>query len=165
MFQILEYLAGNPLMRKRRHPLPIVGDVDTATEVSVNTKGGSLSTTLKKGIRESLGEVGYGLTAAALRFDTGEGVVLLSGAPESEAPASVRVSRIGSNRFEVELDSGEGEEIDDLTAAFLTLKIDQFKKGRLHLTGPVDADEWKAEMDEKFRKAAAETKRTARRTP
>lgn len=161
MFQILEYMRS-PEMPKRRHPLPIVGDVATTTEVSVNTKGGSLSTTLKKGIRESLGEVGYGLTAAALRFDTGEGVVLLSGAPESEASASVRVSRIGSNRFEIELNSDKDEEIDDLTAAFLMLKIEQFKKGRLHLTEPVDADEWQAEMDEKFRKAASGTKRTGR---
>lgn len=146
-------------MPKVRPPLPIVGDVVAATEVSVNTKGGSLSTTLRKGIRETLGEVGDHLTAASLQFETGEAVILLGGAAGSDTPMSVRVSRIGANRFEVELDSGEDEEIDDLTAAFLMIKLDQFKKGRLGLTEPITADEWRAEMDEKWKAAEAKAKR------
>lgn len=148
-------------MPKTRDPLPIVGDVVVATEVSVNTKGGSLSTTLRKGIRETLGDVGDRLTAASLQFASGESVVLLGGTAGSGA-TSVRVSRVGVNRFEIELENGEEEEIDDLTAAFLMLKTDQFRKGRLALTDPVTADEWRAEMDRKWKAAESKAKRTRR---
>jgi hypothetical protein len=142
-------------MGDHKKPVPIVGDIVAMTDVSINKKGGSLSATLKKGIRESLGEVGDRLTAAALEFAPGREVVLLSGGADADAPTSVRVSRISKNRYEVELETGEDEEIDDLTAAFLMLKVDQFKKRKLHLLPAVTADEWQAEMDEKFR--AAET--------
>ena len=145
-------------MANEKEPLPIVGDVSTVTNVSVNTRGGSLSATLKKGIRESLGEVGERLTAASLQFASGEAVVLLRGGAGRGASRSVRVSRISKNRFEVELETGEETEIDDLTAAFLLLKIDQFKKNKLLLVPPVTAAEWQAEMGEKFRKAETDVK-------
>jgi len=136
------------------HPR-IVGDIASVTHVSVNTKGGSLSATLKKGIRESLSTVGDRLTAAALEFASGSSVVLLSGGMAGSGATSIRVVRTGRNRFEIELDTGEEEEVDDLTAAFLMLKVDQFKKDRLRLLPAVSAEEWRAEMDEKFRQAEA----------
>lgn len=142
-------------MPQQKEMLTFVGDIAAMSDVSVNTKGGSLNATLKKGIREMLGEVGDHLTAAALQFSSDQAVVLLSGQRGAGAASSVRVSRISKNRFEIELDVGDHEEIDDFTAAFLMLKIEQFKRNRLSLLPAVTAEDWQAEMDEKFRTAEA----------
>lgn len=147
-------------MSGERDTVPIVGDVDTVMDVSVNRKGGSCTTTLKKGIRERLGDVGDHLTAAALGFGTGEAVVLLTGATGGAGTARVRVTRSGRNRFEVALDTGEDEEVDDLAAAFLMVKVDQFKKARLPLMPPVTGEEWRAEMRRRFRRSQGRAEET-----
>lgn len=129
---------------------PITGDVTAATEVTINTKGGSMTAILKKVLRDQLGRLGNHLPAAVLQFTGGPAVVLMSsGAGES----CLRVHRLGGNRFEIELDAGDDEEVDDLTVAFLRLKESQFKAGNLLLMAPVTADDWRAEMDEKLKAA------------
>lgn len=125
----------------------ITGDVEAITVVTVNTKGGSMTATLKKALREKLGEIGGRLTAAAVQFATGQAILLLSPSGDSSSIAPVRVHRIGKNRFEIELDTGEDEEIDNVTAAFLQLKQDQFEKGKLALMPPVNADQWRTETE------------------
>ena len=137
---------------------PIAGDIAAAADVAVNTKGGSLSATLKKPLRDTLGEVGDHLAGAALQFESGQAVVLLSAGPGGAASRPVHVSRVGRNRFEIEIDSGEDEAIDDVTAAFLALKIDQFKKGQLDLLPAVTAEDWQAETDDAFKAAEAAAK-------
>lgn len=128
----------------------ITGDVEAMTEVTVNTKGGSMTATLKKPLREKLGELGGRMTAASVRFATGQAMLLLSPGGGASSAAPVHVHRIGENRFEIELETGADEEIDDVTAAFLELKKNQFIKGELELMPPVNADQWRAEMDEKM---------------
>ncbi len=142
-------------MPRQKKRLAFVGDIAAMSDVSVNTSGGSLNATLKKGIRETLGEFGDHLTAAVLQFSNDQGVVLLGGGLGTSDASSVRVSKISKNRFEIELDVGDHEEIDDITAAFLMLKVDQFKRNRLNLLPAVTAEDWQAEMDEKFRTAKA----------
>ncbi len=132
----------------------ITGDVVVTTDVTVNTKGGSMTATLKKSLREKLGESGGRLLAATMEFATGQSIVLLSGSSgTAELNAPVHVRRIGRNRFEVELQTGEDEEIDEVTAAFLRLKKDQFEKGKLQLTAPVTASGWRVAVADKFHAA------------
>lgn len=144
-------------MPEHHEPVPIVGEDLVFTELTVNTKGGAMSAILKKAIRESLGEVGGRLGAASLKFAAGPSVVLLTGGHSAETAATqVRVSRVGKNRFMVDLETGETVETDEVTDAFVRLKIEQFKMGRLELLPAVSADEWLAEMDEKSRIALGE---------
>ncbi|MBL8443374.1 MAG: hypothetical protein JNK52_04945 [Zoogloeaceae bacterium] len=143
-------------MREQYQPVPIVGEDLLFTELTVNSKGGAMTAILKKAIRESLGEVGSRLGAASLTFDTGASVVLLTGASDANAASTqVRVSRLGKNRFMLDLETGESEEVDEMTDAFVRLKIEQFKLGRLDLLPAITADEWQVEMDERFRRAEA----------
>lgn len=131
-----------------------MGDVEAASEVTVNTKGGSMTATLKKGLRERLGQVFGRLAGGVLQFETGQSLLLLS--PGAGAGlASVRVQRIGRNRFEIELDTHENEEVDEVTAAFLRLKQAQFVNDELTLLPPVDADELRAEADRDMAEARA----------
>ena len=66
-------------MPQQKDMVAFVGDIVAISDVSVSMKGGSLNATLKKGIREVLGECGDYLTAAALKFSSDQAVVLLSG--------------------------------------------------------------------------------------
>lgn len=130
------------------------GHVDVTSSASVSTKGGSLTTTLRKPIRETLGSIAGGhLSAAALTFGSGPAVVLLGGG--AEVPCSLRVSQVAKNRYEIELTDGEDDAVDDLTAAFLTLKTQHFKDGATALRGPLSADDWRAEMNQAVRRAEA----------
>ncbi len=138
------------------------GDVVASTEVTVNTKGGSTTAILRKDLRDTLGDIGTRLSAAALQFAAGPAVVLLS--PERTG-RHVRVQRLGDNRFEIDLDTGDGAEIDDITAAFLTLKLAQFKGGELSLSEPMTAAQWRAEAaawDEAAEAAQARTQPVAK---
>ncbi len=143
-------------------PAPaILGDVQAVADIAVHVGSGSLTATLKKPLREALGAVGPHLAAAALRFEAGPSVVLL-GAPGEVA---LRVQRTGPNRFEIALETGGDVEIDDVTAAFLALKLDQLKNNALDLIEPVTAAELRAETAAKraaARQRAAEAIATER---
>lgn len=137
-------------MPRKAQPSAILGDVAAREDITINTKGGSMTATLKKPLREKLGELGASLSAAALEFASGQAVVLLSrvpGAANTDRP--VRVRKVGLNRFEIGIESDGDEEADEVTAAFLRLKKDLFGKGKLRLSAPVTAAEWRAEMDAK----------------
>lgn len=129
-------------------PQAFSGDVAAPTRVTINTKGGSMTAILRKDLREKLGVVGSQLCAAALEFGSGPAVLLLG-------DAKIRVLRLGKDRFEVVLGADEGDEIDEITAAFLKLKEAQFKAGDLPLMAPIAADRWQAEAEGWTRAAEA----------
>ena len=145
-----------------------VGDVAAASGVTVNSKGGSLTATLKKALREKLGDVdglGGQLAGAAVQFAGGPAVVLLSAASGLKSP--IRVQQTGRNRFEIELDSGDEEDVDEVTAAFLRLKQQQFVSGELELMAPAGSEQLATEADSQMAKAraavAALTRRSAKK--
>jgi len=127
----------------------IVGDVAASADVTVNSKGGSVTATLKKALRDQLSQKTGPLAGAALRFATGEAVVLLTGA----GAAPVRVRRTGDNRFEIELQGDVEESVDAMTDAFLTLKKEAFRLGKLELSEPMTLEEWRAKEDAAFAEA------------
>ncbi len=155
------YCSRTGVVRKRNvrqntESEAFIGDVVATEDVAINTKGGSMSATLKKPLRERLGDVGMA-AGAALEFDTGQAVVILSRrSGTSEAP--VRIRKLGTNRFELRIDGGDDVEIDGVTAAFLRLKRALFERGELELSVPVSADRWRAAIAAKLRpgEAAAE---------
>ena len=121
---------------------PITGDIAATAEVTINTKGGSVTATLKKSLRDRLGELSDHLSGAALQFASGPAVVLLAGAGAGMfAGARLRVRMTGRNRFEIEIEDDGDTEIDAVTAAFLRLKRDQFEKGLLDLSDPMSSDD------------------------
>ncbi|MDE8652825.1 hypothetical protein [Novosphingobium album (ex Liu et al. 2023)] len=132
----------------------ITGDIAAAADVTVNSKGGSATATLKKVLRDRLGRMGNHLSGAALQFANGQAIVLLAGAA-TDAPAAgeVRVRQTGRNRFEIELDEDGADEIDEVTASFLRLKKDQFEKGQLKLSAPMSASDWKSKTDQELAEA------------
>jgi hypothetical protein len=115
---------------------PISGDVDMVQDVRVNAKGGSWSAILKKPIRQRLGDISDHVCAAGVEFGDGSGIVLLRA--DGQPPVVVR--SLGARRFEISIEAADDEEIDELTAAFLRLKIDQFKSGLAQLSPPYTAE-------------------------
>ena len=151
--------------QKTKTESPITGEVVATADLTINTKGGSTTATLKKPIADLLQDVEGRLAAAAATFANGQTFVLLTrGAVTRDMP--IRIRRVGGNRFAVELETAEHEEVDEVTAAFLRLKRDQFAKGTLRLAEPVTADQWRAETNERVAVAEAAAGRwPARRRP
>ena len=59
---------------------PITGDIAASADVTINTKGGSVTAILKKSLRDRLGALSDHLAGAALQFASGQSVLLLAGA-------------------------------------------------------------------------------------
>ena len=116
----------------------ITGDIAAAADVTVNTKGGWYTAILKKSLRERLGRIGDHLTGAAIQFANGQAIVVLAGGMASDAAFGneFRVRQIARDPFEIELQDGEGDEVDEVTASFLRMKKDQFEKGQLRFSTP-----------------------------
>ena len=120
-----------------------------------------MTATLKKALRDRLGTPVDHLTAAAVEFASGKAVLLLTDEASADgANVPVHVRKVGGNRFEIELETEDDEELDEVTAAFLRLKRDQFEKGKLRLSEPVTADGWGVAMDEKITAAEAALERS-----
>ena len=126
-------------MIRNRH-VSIVGDIAASTDVTVNSKGGSMTATLRKVLRDGLGPVDRNLAGATIEFANGQGVVLLGG---KAGQSDIRVRRLGPNRFELGLNEVEGQDITPLEAAFLALKREQLENGELETAEPVDAAGWR----------------------
>lgn len=126
----------------------ITGDVAATADVTVNTKGGSTTAILKKTLRDRLGGIHNHLNGAALQFANGQAIVVIAGAATGAVTAGqLRVRQTGRNRFEIEADSDDAVEVDEVTASFLRLKKDQFEKQQLHLSDPMSAAEWRTKLD------------------
>lgn len=131
-------------MERKQRLKPISGDVNVVEDIRVNVKGGSMSAILRKPIRERLGDITNHVCAATVDFEDGSGIVLLRA--EQDAPVFVR--SLGAKRFEITLGSNDDEEVDELTAAFLRLKADQFTKGLVRLSRPYTVESFRALVDE-----------------
>ncbi|WP_339828930.1 hypothetical protein [uncultured Parvibaculum sp.] len=127
------------------------GDIDAQASITVNRKGGSLTAILKKILADKIGLRGNRLSAATVDIGSGHSVLLMMGA--RVASGHVKVLRSGKNRVELVATNDDEVEIDDVTEAFLNLKIAQFKKGGLNLTGPVSPEDWKARSEQAFASA------------
>jgi hypothetical protein len=123
--------------------LRITGDVTAIDRANLTRKGGSLTATLRKSVRAGLGDADE-LAAAAVDLGDGHSVLLLSGA--AAGAQGLRVRKTGPHRVELLLETDQATEIDDLTAAFLRLRVEQYQRGRLTLSPPVDAAAWRLEM-------------------
>lgn len=118
----------------------IEGDVASTANVATSTKGGSLTVTLKRDLRDLLDIAARRLSGAVLTFaafGATHSMVLLGGAGDRYT-----VRRISPKRYEIELKDGPEDVVDEMTAAFLSVKQAQFKQGRLDLADPIDADGW-----------------------
>ena len=124
---------------------PIRGDIAALADVAIHTKGGSVTATLKKSLRERLGNFSEHLMGAALQFASGESVLLLASVAET-----LRIRKVSGNRYEITLEHAGEKEVDPVTAAFLRLKSDQFEKGMLRLSAPMSADDWRRESEADF---------------
>lgn len=131
-------------------PMPITGDIAASSDVTVNTKGGSMTATLRKPLRDLLPDKMGHLSGAALEFEGGEAVVILAGSTKRyHSPTGVQVRRVSRNIFEIEMETedGKSEEVDVVTAAFLTIKEKQLARGTLRLSDPMSAEGWRAKTD------------------
>lgn len=136
------------LMPAEFHTL-ISGDIAAASDVTVNVKGGSVTATLKKALRDKLRNIERGFAGAALQFADGNVLVLLGETGDEQAPG-YKVRRLGPYRFELELEIEHDEEIGEVEAAFLRLKRNQFVHDRLDITAPVTAEEYEASVNQRL---------------
>jgi hypothetical protein len=132
----------------------ITGDIAASADVTIHTKGGSVTATLKKALRDRLGTLKDHHPGAALQFANGQSVVLLVGASDAPRGGAFRVHRINSNRFEIVFEDESEPDVDPVTAAFLHLKSDQFRKGVLRLSEPMTAEDWRQQTDRDFGEVA-----------
>ena len=128
---------------------PIVGDVAVTSDVTLNTKGGSVTATLRKSLAQRLGEARTRLSGAALQFSNGQAMVILAGGGEAKLK-SFHVRRVSQDRFEIALEDSEAVELHTVAAAFLRLKVDQFQRDVLELSDPKSADEWRRKTTADF---------------
>lgn len=136
-----------PVQETDPGPIQIMGDIAASSEVNTSRKGGSMTVTLKKPVRAGFGETQSHLRAATLQFDAGPELVLIGG--RAERDNAVHVRKTGDNTFEITLETGAEAPVDDMTAAFLRLRIEQFRRNELALSAPIDADAWDADLAEK----------------
>lgn len=136
----------------------IQGDV-TVEETRLNTKGGSMTAILRKRLSEALGTTGGLVTGARLDFGQLASVVLL--APSRIGTGRVkrgriRITRMTDRRFVVDLIDDNPETIDPFTQAFLTMIVEQFKRGQRKL---VDRETALAELEAVEQPAGAKRSR------
>jgi hypothetical protein len=130
-------------------------------DLTVNSKGGSMTVTLKKPLRELLGQTNGHVTAFSLTFAPGKSAVVLMGPDVADA---TEVRQLGSGAFEISFET-EAREVDTLTAAFIRLQIDQLEKEKLPLTEPQTADQWSAEMRSKIKPLREALERLSPKSP
>lgn len=116
----------------------IVGDV-ILDEVNVNQKGGSLTATLKKTIRNGLSVAAGHLDGALLQFEEGVACVLMASSitqDDHNEPHRFRVTRVSPQRFVVDLVDEQAPTVDPVTQAVLLLLQEQIKEGAVRFLEP-----------------------------
>ncbi|MFT4100628.1 MAG: hypothetical protein QM674_06240 [Burkholderiaceae bacterium] len=124
----------------------VSGDV-TVEQTRLNTKGGSMTATLKKTLRAAFDQGTDMAVGARLDFGTlGSLVLLAPGGAEGAQQhlGHIRVTRMHDRRFMVDLVDDGAEINDPMTQAFLTMIVEQFKRGERAL---VDREAALAELD------------------
>ena len=106
----------------------------SATEISLNRKGGSLTATLKKALTDQVSAFSgiskmYG---AAIPLEDGDGLVVLSTLVDEDDP-QVTMRRVSENRYEIVVGEEETVSLDPVTLALLNLKEAEIASGRAEL--------------------------------
>lgn len=127
-----------------------IGDVAKATPVKVEPRAGNLVANLQA-LGEHMKVRNQLLNGAALQFEDGQSVVLLSGADAKDR--RLVITKTGIDRYEIVRDGAEDVRVDEVETAFLRLKINQFVSGKLKLSAPMDAKAWKATMRQRLEAA------------
>lgn len=125
------------------------GAVAAQASVRINAKGGSSTVTLRKALADIVQLQNNELDAAAIRLENGHSFLLMGS--EEDMGGHVHVEQTGRNRVELVFGEDDVLEIDDVTEAFLQLKLGLFKEGQLNLTGPVSAEDWSALLSDEVR--------------
>ncbi len=117
------------------------GDIVVET-TTLNSKGGSLTATLRKNLRVAFSEGVHKGAGALLDFGKHGSVVLIAPTAADSGPeASHRyhITRMNDRRYVVDVIDDEAETVDPVTQAFLTLIVEQFKHGERELVSRDDA--------------------------
>jgi hypothetical protein len=97
----------------------------TVESTRLNDKGGSVTAILKKPLSVAFDHSGGLAIGARLKFSDRSAVVLL---PELDDGSHFEVSQVGLDRFVIDLVDTKLERTDGLTASFLKIITEQFKK-------------------------------------
>lgn len=127
------------------------GEISAQDDLRTNTKGGSITAILKKGLATAFGLVDargaqtQTLAAAAVQIDSAHRLLLMT-VKESFGTA-IQVRRTGKHSVELSVSEEETDEIDEVATSFIEIKKKLFAQGRLNLTAPMDADAFEALSD------------------
>lgn len=88
------------------------------------------------------------LEGAALPFDDGTGIVLLTGKNLRDPTVSVR--KTGHDSYLISRQGAAEARVDDVEAAFLRLKVEEFAAGKLDLGPPQTPRRWAESMRQKL---------------
>jgi len=133
----------------------ITGDV-VVEEVTLNRKGGSLTATLKRGIRAGLNADPGLFYGARLDFAAGGACVLMAPAAKSAGAASeadtprFHVTRVSPHRFVVDLVDDGAPVVDPMTEALLIILREQVKAGQRKIVPADDSAGMFASIREKL---------------
>lgn len=122
-----------------------MSEVET-TVVRVGRRGTTAVASMQRGLLEQANLKGQKLTGAALRFEDGDGLVILGG-------SKFTVRKIGLNRAEITSGGAPEVEVDEIEAAFARMKVAQFANGDAVLAPPLDAGQWRRTMDDRLAEA------------
>lgn len=135
------------------------GEISAQDDLRANTKGGSITAILKKGLANALGLAvprsgqNQTLTAAAVEIDSAHRLLLMT-AKESFGK-TIQVRRTGKHSVELSVSEEETDEVDEVAASFVEFKKKLFAQGRLNLTKPMDANALEALADHALAEAQA----------
>ena len=106
------------------------GDVTAQAPVTINSKGGSVTATLRKALIETIGAIGPRMAAATVEVAPDHSLVLLA---ETGAADRFHIRNRGGGLIEISVEDAGDAEIDGITEAFLRLKTEQFVRDDLLL--------------------------------
>ncbi len=143
------------------------GEIGVQDELSTNAKGGSITVTLKRRIAMALGMANVAaapalpaksatsrLAAVTVEIDEANTLLLMT-TQESMHSSKFCVRRTGKHSIDISVENQDDDEIDEVAAAFIELKRQQYMDGQLALTTPMTADEFEAMSDAAFEAAKA----------
>ena len=124
-----------PTVKRTEPVVTITGEV-TVDDVTLNSKGGSLTAVLKKTIRSGLAMDARHCFGAKLDFAEGASCILMAAAEigaqqrHSKNAPKFRVTRVSSRRFVVDLIDNKLAPVEPLTQALLSILKEQIKAGQ-----------------------------------
>lgn len=130
----------------------IVGDVASTSDVRLEANGMFVTASLNRKMGSPLLKQGKFAHYTGARVDLDNGnFVILSGEPKKGNDVVVR--RVGKNSVYISMSGGDVVEVDDVEAAFLRLKLNDFSRGEVELSGPMTASEWRGSIGPRLSEA------------